>query len=65
MTNGERLKRWRERKGWTIHHLAKEIGKQWGDVQRYEADETTPSLASAVRIESTTDGAVKCAGWVS
>lgn len=50
-TPGERLRAWRESKGWTQMQLAVAIDAQPSAVSNYERGAVIPSLRAAARIE--------------
>ncbi len=64
MTNGEKLRAWRERAGLSQDKAARRVGtsqRTWG---AWEANGTTPEIDYADAIEKLTGGAVQMRDWV-
>lgn len=60
---GEKLRKWRERKGLTLRDFQKQSGFQMSQVSAYENGKS-PGLKVAYKLEVVTKGAVKMQDWV-
>lgn len=52
----ERVKYYRNRKGWSQEQLARQVGVSLNTVQRWEAGKTTPSPLALSRLKEVLEG---------
>jgi DNA-binding XRE family transcriptional regulator len=64
MTNGMKLRAWRERSGLSQARAAAKVGAKQKTWCQWEADATTPEIDFAEAIERLTSGSVAMRDWV-
>lgn len=64
MTNGEKLRAWRDRSGISQADAAEKIGTKQRTWASWETDGTTPEIDFAEALEKLTTGAVTMRDWV-
>ncbi len=64
MTNGEKLRIWRERAGLSQADAAEKIGTKQRTWAQWESEGTTPEIDFAEALEKLTGGAVTMRDWV-